>query len=263
MRHYDYRWLYGIVLFWFIMLFGYCYLIQPEHEALRSAAKIEKKLKAAAMRSQTLQVEVMPAASSHPYQYTDALSMLFLSAHKAGATLQRVHLQISLPAQDSVQLAAAGSFKQLANFIFTLQHQPILMMVTDFSWRLPSINQLTLNMTVQLLKYGMPRKQFNDNQFSNTDSAFCTADKSLSDVRVNLAQAQTIPLAWLKMAAYLRQDNRIEAWVRLPNDGLISVKKADRIGKEHAVITQITPEQIVMTTAQGKRVIKSEYMNAH
>lgn len=257
MNHYNYRWLYGIILFVLSLLAGFYWFIQPEQQSLHAAENKVLRLKQTIARTRSSAPSKQINDSFYPYHYADALTMLFLAAHTSHAIIQSLRLQGESVQQDYVSLVANGSFSQLTNFISLLQRQPILMVVTDFSWHLLGAENLQFSAVIWLIKHGRSRQFLFKEAAALGQSAFCTGNKIGSQTNGIIA-AQSVPFAWMRMVGYLQQRHRLEAWIKLPSNELISVKKNDQIGKEGGIVTEITPAQTVLRTHAGRKVIRSE-----
>lgn len=250
MIYYKYRWVCGFLLFLFSSLAGfYLFIAEDQQKLQRLSSQALKLTQQLATMYQVNQQKPSTQVTYH-YQYADALEMVFLSAYSAQASLQRISLQGQFADLDTIQLRANGSFKQLKDFLVQLQHQPILIVVTDLSWCVLHAETLELKLTMNMFK-DVPARVVALNTDAFAQSPFCNRKQFYAE------ETTQMPLESLQMVGYLQKDKRSEAWFRLPNNTLMSVKVADRIGSERGVVTQVTPEQVVIATRTGNYIIRN------
>lgn len=266
MTLYQYRWLYAVALSAAIILTGMYFTVIPAISQIIEFSSIENKLleqltviKRAAEKIPGTSYAMSINNFQQQHDQMELLADLLNLVHLHGLMVQTANF---LPARKFYQqevviikLVIQGDFQQFYAFVSTLVKQNNMNIILDFSYKPSMNNQLLFTMEIGVSnmtrQHSLSNLAFHNPHLSNP---FCSLLNNSEMAYDRLIDWQNIPLGQLKMLGFFQQGQRIQALLGLPNNTIFAIKPGMIIGKEHALVAAIYPNQLLLRLPAGKQM---------
>jgi len=244
--HYQYRWIYAVIISILILMLAYFYDFQDQ---LRQVEKLSIDTKELTMTlakvSQTMEETHM---TTEPSTKTDLLAQLLAMAQSKGLVIQSVNTVPSSRVPDALQvhLKVRGDFQLVSAFVQALYAQKNAALMLDFSYQSTEHHEWLFTSDILILSAIDLLKSTPDLVVHNPFCQTVTLPPLTYDD--SLAKLVATPLAQIKMVGYLREGERSSALVALPGGLLLDVYEGSRLGKEQGVVVEVKPDGMSVKT---------------
>lgn len=268
MIKYRFRWVsasfLGVVLF----LAGYIYILRPEFIQLALLKQTEVELNKILKDLQAQKPIKEIKKSDESFKEKRAINLasdISILAERMRFNGLTVHGLDVLEGNERNRLLAfvhaevEGGVTSLMSFLDSISSpSPLLIMLLDFHFRPGKENIFVLDMNFLLTREQF-FQQFFDGPGSwakNMNNVFCPTHGEMTVIhRSSQQEALSTSVNHMKMTGYVCQGNQVEAFLRLPNEHLISVKPGSLLGKERGVVSAISPERLEVHLSDGRKYV--------
>lgn len=147
------------------------------------------------------------------------------------------------PIREMDHVVLQGSFAAWQSFIAAYREQRMLVVFDQLKMNILPDENLSIAMDVLLMENNVLIKE--SKRATSLTNPFCHAasivDMTTPNKEVSLG---SFSIKALKMLGYLSNQLHAVAWVLLPNGELVELKQGEWVGKESAVVHEITPSFI-------------------
>ncbi len=247
MMHYQYRWLYAIVLNLMLTAAAYYYDMRDKFMRVAELQQTENEIRTKFVGVKSLANPKWiqpPKLSSVETSELTSVSALVNLAHINGLSIQAIKV-VSTDEARMIHFIVQGQFQSLYSFIFTLEREANLAEIQHFSCGLTQQQQLQMQADILLHNSVTPSFTTTRSHSLKIDNPFCASTHINGWAQgFSLTQMQSTSIRLMKMVGYLHQEQRTQALILLPNTDLVAIQKGSILGKEQATVTDIQPNLI-------------------
>lgn len=174
-------------------------------------------------------------------------------------SLERIHRIDDKAVIPGINLTLRGNFSSLTAFLTYMKTQLSLLVVSDFAFYGVQ-NTLNLSLTLYSIPGAMLQRSKKAYGLGSRpllpSPLFCESEKITYFKLPTAEEVMThISVREIKKIGYLRKDKKSQALLLLPNKQMFFAHQGMIIGKEHALIHNITPDGIYAKLPNKKRVM--------
>lgn len=268
--HYESRWINAFWVGGLIIIVGFFYDIKPKwneyHELnhkfflLKKEILVKKKKLHDRKKSHNF---IILSDNDKKNQEAHALFLIVEAMNAQGLSLQKAIKKVSAIKEKKdvivFHVIAEGNFKKVYSFMMMLFQYSNFLTFLDFSYLKNAEKKFIFTADIAFFH---PKKIENitmfkfDNKEKWVDPFCSNQDFYLHFNEENLTHYSVFQM---KIIGFLQLAFRQEAWMKLPNQSIFSVKVGDVIGKERARITHLSTDEMVMLFPNHeKHVLKKE-----
>lgn len=186
--------------------------------------------------------KTLPFRSSSIKNY---LPTLYSVAQNSGVQVKKLHV---LPSQKMagqlipfLELVAMGGFSEISHFLSALHNNFSIYLMTDLS--LDVVRDNLLELKVKILFIESAKMERSVVMFDELSSPFCLSSTQVpvfGNVNNLEKKPQAYKLIYLKQVGLIQVNKKEKSLIRLPDNQIIEAEVGDVLGREHAIVMQIT-----------------------
>lgn len=259
---YQYRWIYGLMTFLFLIVTGYFYYIQPQWQEMHRLRNERQEL------LQRLNSEKNWIERMQGYPKTSLAQSLLGQVDLIGTFLDEVHkenllinsLQI-LPITKwhdvdvcVLHIEVIGDYQQITSFISIWQQQLPQVVLADFSYHSQKENKYLFSAEIILAKKKLTALTGGKvGLFQSMSNPFCSSHAGELMSTIDLSTAASFSLTQMRMIGYMQLGERKEALILLPNNVIVAVKEGMVVGREAGTVEEIKANHLLFVLPNRQR----------